>query len=238
MKPPKNILANSFLSIILFAVIIFIAGSVAQLLAVSVFESTVDDELTLSGCFQASLLIFSILLIAILSKGKIGNYGFKIGRKVNYWKLIALVLLIDIVFIIPFFFIEIEGEGHFASRFTFLQEVVLVWILASVAEEIFTRGLILGFMNPLKKFGIKIGKVFISYPVIFCAMLFSMMHIPLLFQGIDQTLGIMILISTFSLGIIAGYYRELSGSLLPAIIAHSSANIIGSALPQITDKFL
>jgi membrane protease YdiL (CAAX protease family) len=56
------------------------------------------------------------------------------------------------------------------------------------------------------------------------------MHVPLLVMGIDPTLGVEILISTFALGLIAGYFRETTGSLLPAVIAHSFANIVGMGI--------
>jgi membrane protease YdiL (CAAX protease family) len=42
-----------------------------------------------------------------------------------------------------------------------------------------------------------------------------------------------ILISTTVMGFIGGYYRERSGSLLPAIAAHMTFNVVGTTVPML-----
>ena len=46
---------------------------------------------------------------------------------------------------------------------------------------------------------------------------------------------IAILVSTTVLGFIAGYYREKTGSLLPAISAHTTFNIVGTLTPVVVN---
>ena len=129
------------------------------------------------------------------------------------------------------------GKGHPAQEFSFLQVVIGVWIVASIAEEVFTRGLLQSFLAPLKGSGIRFPKVFLSVPVIFSATFFSLMHVPLLLMGMDSALGVSILISTWLVGLVAGYYREQSGSLLPAVTAHMLANIFGFAYGVLAQCF-
>ena len=108
-----------------------------------------------------------------------------------------------------------------------MQIVLSVWIYASICEETFVRGLLQGYLSTLglqKVF--RVGKWLLSVPVLLGAFFFGAMHVVLWpkmgpFALVPMSLATM-------LGVVTGYYREKSGSLLPAIVIHALFNIGGS----------
>jgi membrane protease YdiL (CAAX protease family) len=83
---------------------------------------------------------------------------------------------------------------------------------------------------------VRIRRLHLSLPVIVAALFFAAMHIPLLIMGIDPWMGVSILVSAFLLGLIAGFYRERSGSLLPAYVAHMLANVFGMGIGHLLGR--
>ncbi len=175
---------------------------------------------------QICFLIISTLLILALSKGDFSRYGFKIGKNT----LLPLIIILGLVVGIAGTLVEsivpngISVEPDYGS---FINLVIGVWILASIAEEIFTRGLIQGFLFPLTGFGFSLWGLRISIPVLISALFFGLMHLGILSTGAGFLSVAIIVIFAFILGIIAGYYREKSGSLIPAIIVHICGNVGG-----------
>jgi membrane protease YdiL (CAAX protease family) len=221
MKTPRNLILNSFL-ILIITLIILVS---ADIVSVELFENS-----SLSQVFQ---LLFAFVFICIFSKGKIGSYGFKLPIKLSYFKLFVWIIIIHILMITPFLFYDLQGEKHPVSYMKFGEIVLITWILSPFAEEFIFRGMTQSFMYPLKHIEIKVKSVNFSYPVIFTAFLFSLAHLPLLFRGVDFVLGISILFSTFSFGILFGYIREKSGSIAPAILSHMIVNIITTFIDYI-----
>ena len=110
------------------------------------------------------------------------------------------------------------------------QTVLFVWIIASICEEVFYRGLLQGVLDPLRKYGVRVLGVRFTAPVALCAVAFGLGHLCL--RGMVPTpMLIAILISTTALGFIAGYFREKTGSLVPAIAAHMTFNVVGTLMP-------
>ena len=112
---------------------------------------------------------------------------------------------------------------------TKLQTVLFVWIYASICEEALTRGLLQGLLSPLSRFGASFrGKLRLSVPVILSALFFGGMHAILVGAIGGAVVGVVIF--AVLLGLVAGKYRERTGSLVPAIIVHALFNV-GGALP-------
>jgi len=177
------------------------------------------------------LALFSLLFSYLLSKGKISDHGYQKTKIIDVSKVLLPVLVLEVLLSIPMMILPMTGEGHFAEGWLFWQDVVGIWIFASTAEELLCRGVIQSYLAPAKKFKISLLKIDLSLPVFISAVIFMLMHVPLIFfSDMDKVLYTTILASTFSLGMVAGYYREKTGSLLPAIVAHSFANISGSAI--------
>lgn len=117
-----------------------------------------------------------------------------------------------------------------------LKLVVSVWVVASIAEELFFRGFLMGFLSPLKGYGFRILRLYLSVPVIVCAVGFALGHLPLL-SVMDARMVAVIVANAAVLGFIAGYYREKSGSLIPAIGAHMTFNIVGAVVGSVVTVF-
>jgi membrane protease YdiL (CAAX protease family) len=101
-------------------------------------------------------------------------------------------------------------------------------VYASIAEEVLTRGLIQGYLNSYSNSGMQIANVFLSIPVLVGALFFGLMHLATLTLGLDFITVVATVVSATIVGIIAGYYCEKTGSLLPAILIHMLFNIAGS----------
>ena len=183
---------------------------------------------------HTGMLLASLILIAILSKGRFSTYGFSMPK--GGW-FVRLALLSCGLSAISFLGGHIfPGEGlTFAEEYTFLDEVIRVWIYASAAEEILTRGLIQGYLSPLADRGFSLGRTRISLPVLVGAIVFGAMHAMLLTIGIDGWTVTQIVVFAFLVGLVAGHYREKTGSLIPAFVALALANVTGSILGLIWD---
>ncbi|MDH4222517.1 MAG: CPBP family intramembrane metalloprotease, partial [candidate division Zixibacteria bacterium] len=119
---------------------------------------------------------------------------------------------------------------EFTKELSLTQVIIFIWIYASVSEEFLTRGLILGFLAPLSKRGIQIFKFRISVPVIVSALFFGFMHMGLITMGANTITMLIVILSAVILGIIAGYYREKTESIIPAIIIHMLFNVWGTII--------
>jgi membrane protease YdiL (CAAX protease family) len=113
------------------------------------------------------------------------------------------------------------------AGFTALQTILFIWIYASISEEILTRGLLQGYLSIAGRDVAGTSSRFrFSLPVVTSALFFGAMHavlIPAMGPG-----AIPIIVLATGLGLVAGHYRERTGSLLPAIIVHALFNIGGT----------
>jgi membrane protease YdiL (CAAX protease family) len=66
-----------------------------------------------------------------------------------------------------------------------------------------------------------------NVPTLISALFFSAMHIIVILSGADPMTVVIVMIYAFLLGLLAGYNRAQSQSLVPAIVLHASANIGG-----------
>jgi membrane protease YdiL (CAAX protease family) len=185
---------------------------------------------------HTAMLVFSTLIILLLSKGKISTYGFRMAGNIKLKSIIFLSLGIGIVGTLIQSRLPMNVPG-FIENFSFIQVVIFIWIYASICEEILTRGLIQGYLAPLNKYGFTVFKLSISVPVLISALFFASMHIMLLTTGMGSAAVFNIILFAFILGIIAGYYREKTGSLIPAIIVHMFFNVGGTCADLLIKLF-
>ena len=120
------------------------------------------------------------------------------------------------------------GKGNPMLKHLSLPQVILfVWISSSIVEEVLTRVFLQSHLSHLKGSHLSLGFIRIEWPVLISAVFFSCMHLSLLFSDTDAISIITILLFTLSLGFLCGYLRSRTESIIPAIIAHSLANIGG-----------
>lgn len=174
---------------------------------------------------QVGILFLSVLLIVAISKGQFSRYGFRIGDNIQLPRIVILGLAVG--FASSLAGLAAPGGIPQPAYNSFFDLIIGVWILASIAEEVLTRGLIQGFLSPLTGLGFSIGRLRISLPVLISAIFFGLMHLGLLSTGANLIAVTILVIFAFILGIVAGYYREKSESLIPAIIVHMCGNAGG-----------
>ena len=204
------------------------------------FISTFTDNSPIGNgdITQFTLLGISLILAYYLSGKNLTLYGFKLTGI----KYLIKPILISVFSVIIFFVVmnimmavtglkpdELGGSGLDKSILNFL---ITVALFASICEEIFYRGLIYSFLEPLKKYRFRFFKSYISLPVTVCALMFGLGHLCLLGK-MSYVIVISIVVSATLLGFIAGYYREKTGSILPAIAAHITFNLVAFGIPTI-----
>lgn len=234
----KNTVLRVIVAIVLGILILTIASNIAGIF--SALSPHITESFTwLSAALQSvSMLILSLLIIFLISKGNLSLFGFTTGQNVRYLRVIVVSVIASTIVIIVTSIIAtllqrlypIAGEEHFASTYSFAEIVIFVWILASISEEVFVRGLLQGYLMPLKRYGFTLAKKYMSLPIVICALFFGAMHFMLLTTGMNIFMVGAVFVSTSVLGLIAGYYREQTTSLIPAIVAHVIFNIVGTVL--------
>lgn len=225
------------LAVLLGLAVFAVAGPLSQALGGLILPAEPAQREWLStSLFQVLMAIIAIGLMLILGKGSLSGFGFRLPSRISWLRLVLAVFIAEAAVSLAFLPAPQEGPGHFAEDFSLVQTVIGVLVIASLCEEILTRGLLMGVLAPLADRGVGGARLRVSLPVIVAALYFAAMHVPLLIMGIDTWLGIQILISTFLLGLIAGYYRERSRSLLPAYVAHMLANVFGMGIGWILER--
>ena len=195
------------------------------------------DWLSNGEISQVSFLILSLILIYRLPGGDRERYGFRgtsIGQLIAP---VAMGVLVSIgFFVLNFVVVLVAGlpggpQGGPIADKSLLNFVLTVVILASVCEEIFSRGLVQGFLSPLREKSFRLFGLF-SLPVTIAGLLFGLGHFCLL-RAMEPRMVILIVLSASALGLIAGHYREKTGSLLPAIAVHMTFNIVSGVVPKL-----
>ncbi|AIU69343.1 CAAX protease [Thermococcus eurythermalis] len=105
-----------------------------------------------------------------------------------------------------------------------VERLVLLLILAPLGEEVFTRGLIEGYLLSHDHFW---------SAILFSALLFALPHWRA-YEG-SKKRKIVAVGGAFVLGSLAGYLLALGG-ILPAIVLHSSANLAGLIVLRFREK--
>jgi membrane protease YdiL (CAAX protease family) len=183
---------------------------------------------------QALELGLSLLAIMTLGRGRFADYGFCLPKagslsisKLSQWLLPVLIAL-TIGALATMAVLFTGGAGNpIMKQLTFPQIILFVLILSSTIEEIFTRGFFQGHLSSLSSISIKLIFFRVDLPTLISALFFGCMHLSLLMSGADLQTIIVILIFTFSLGLLAAHIRARTGSLLPAIGLHMLGNIGG-----------
>jgi len=175
------------------------------------------------------ILMVSSLIFIIFGKG-ISSLNFVISStlfcRIIFWTLLLQAITITGIVVLIVYSAPLPNFVYSESlTIIFIKYVVFI----PLCEEIFLRLLIqprLSFLTGATK----VGSIQLSNSVVFTAFLFGVMH---LVPFHNLTSATKTFVSVFILGLIAGHHREITGSLLPAYIAHAAYNFWGGFLAKV-----
>lgn len=189
-------------------------------------SSIVEDSVLNHG----TMLVLSVLLILAFKKQV--KYRIAMPKVNQILKPILFGILCAVVINVVMNIISVIVTGPVQTHplmknTTFLKNFLSVFILASIAEEFLFRGFFQNYLKSLSAWGFNIFKRRISLPVLISALTFSAAHLVLLASGVDTMFIIRVLVFTFVLGLIAGYYQEKHDNHIFAIFVHMAGNLMG-----------
>jgi len=183
---------------------------------------------------KSYLLLFTVIAMLLFKRLFKIDYGLIMGTNLSYstylkkgvlFGLLGL-LLVMICNIVGFVLTRQKPAGFPPEQLR--DRILFIWIWSSVVEELLFRGFIQSYLETTSNHLFKIGKAVISGAVFFSALFFGALHLFLLMQGMSVFFVAGIFANAFLLGLVAGYYREKTGSLWPAIFLHIIFNLVGS----------
>jgi len=182
--------------------------------------------LSSSSITHTVMLVLSLGIMWLFSRGRLADFGLTRGTyrfrpTILLWVLPTAVLSL-LSTLAPG---RSEASDVLGGR-TELQLVIFVWIYASVCEEVLTRGLLQTLIS--SDGGAKAVAARFSMPVVVSGLFFGAMHLVLI-DSMGPAAVVPIALATL-LGFLAARYREVTGSLIPAIIVHALFNV-GGMLP-------
>jgi membrane protease YdiL (CAAX protease family) len=186
---------------------------------------------TASGSAVVSQIVLktALVLVALIGWKLLGRPMVEMGwRRPVWWKPSNLVwfVIAAVSMMAGSVAMIFMGLRHpVASQMSFLQIVVLVWILSSFSEEVYVRGLVQSWVAD-RDDATRTNSLF-EPSIVSSALLFASMHVPLMWSPIGVKGGLAIVLSTLGVGWACAVLRARSGSLLPAIACHVIGNVAG-----------
>lgn len=235
-----KIRANPYLNVLVALlagwVVLLVSKSLANPLAMLIGNFFPLNFYTKNVIFKFFILLISLALILLTGKGNWKNWGFVRPVQFRFLKttlvtigiVLAALVAGNVIFTLVLGHLFPTGNNTgFPPHQSMVEMILTVWIWSSICEEVLVRGLVQGFIQDTGR------RIFrLSVPVLLSGLFFGSMHLTLFLAGMGLWFVCMIVFFTTTVGILAAYYREKTGSLLPAIWIHFVANVVGS-LPLI-----
>ncbi|MCP4582751.1 MAG: CPBP family intramembrane metalloprotease [candidate division Zixibacteria bacterium] len=230
-----RIIGRILITLLVAMAIIIIASAI--MMSLSEASLLLEKNSWLMGFIpHTAMLVLSTLILLMLGKGNLGQYGYKLPSDFSFTKIVMLPLVFGVAANIILAYLP-KTDSFLPEGYSFPQIIIFIWLYASVCEEIYTRGLIQGMLSPLAQHGLTILKTRVSLPVIIGAAFFSLMHLMAFATTMPSVTLIFFLLVAFLLGVLAGNQLEKTGSLIPAIIIHIIFNVSGSIVDAVVKFF-
>jgi len=180
-----------------------------------------------SAVVSPVVLCLSLLAIFFFSAGILPLWGFQLPS-------LLLAILLSTVGVFAAIIIVVLSE-HFSTtpekmnppsdtggRIKFF---IIIVLLASIAEEVLFRGFLQNILDNALLLALDLGWFSITGGAIVSAIVFGLIHIaPAKQMGSSVPI---LTISAFILGLVAGIFMTITGSLLLPIIIHIEFNLVG-----------
>jgi len=186
---------------------------------------------TASASAVASQIVLktTLVLVALIGWRLMGRPTSEMGwRRADWWNRSYLVwFVIAAVSMMAGSVVMIFlGVRHpVASQMSFLQVVVLVWILSSFSEEVYVRGLVQSWVAD-RDDAMRTNSA-LEPSIVSSALVFAAMHGPLMWSPLGVKGGLAIVLSTLGVGWACAVLRNRTKSLWPAFACHVVGNVAG-----------
>ncbi|MBW1866274.1 MAG: hypothetical protein JRI38_00795 [Deltaproteobacteria bacterium] len=174
--------------------------------------------------FFIFLLIFTVFCLAAFPRGRFRRYGISFPAGRGWWTVLPVMILA-----------AYAGGVYIPDRtmgFLKLYETVIyVFITIPLASELLFRGLGHGILTHRSEIQAAESHLFFSYANVAAAVLYAafiayLNFSPMTFQGHFQILpAVKAVFAAFAFGLAAGFVRERSQSIMPALLFHTIAVI-------------
>lgn len=204
---------------------IFLLGMVILGVASGIAQSgAADDPQLMPPLTHAGMLLLSLAVMVVYGKARLKRFGWAWPQGSAWGRIAALGFAVGLVVNALFLLLRIEFD--LLPGYTLAQIVLFVWIWASLCEEVLCRGL----LQTLWEKAMPGGTRRLNAAILLSALFFMLMHVPLLAMGAPAIMMIILLPAAFVLGVLAGYVRRQTESILPAVVVHMLFNISGTAV--------
>ncbi len=234
MKRLWNIPVIRIVIVAIFAWIVFQAAGELKAVAGSILPDWLTaDHNSMGAIFKTMLALLSIFIMVLIPGMNLKDFGFCLPKRINYLKLTGLTFAITIGGIVIFaplymgllsHIFGVKMQGGFDTGGSVCIMIIGIWFWSSVTEELYSRGLLQTLLQDLKKYRF-LG---LSLTVWISALLFGATHFSVFKISSSPFFVMMIVSNTTVLGLLVAWYREKTGSILPAILVHILANVAGS----------
>lgn len=219
---PKRLspIAAFLLGAVLFAAL---ATGTSLLLRATALDGPAARQLVL----KSAMIVVSVALMALIAR-PLRDWGFTLPREWLRTTLLPIVAggalgAASTAIIIGFRFEPMAGMRELGL----VRLVAIVWFGSTIAEELFVRGLVQGWMQPTGISDAAHHKPGSTARILSSGLLFGGFHVTLLLAGNDLRTATTIIVATAGLGLVCAWSRERSGSLLGPVLAHFSFNACG-----------
>ena len=195
-----------------------------------------EANITLANPWMSSAIVspvvlcLSLLVIFLLSIGMLPLWGFQLPTFEGMVLLSAIGLIAAIVVVLVSEHISPTPEkmnppSDRRGRIIFFIVIVL---LASIAEEMLFRGFLQNILDNTLLLALDLGWLSITGGAVVSAIVFGMIHVAPAKQ-MGSSVPVLV-ISAAILGLLAGIFLTISGSMILPIIVHMEFNLIGFIL--------
>ena len=182
-----------------------------------------------SAVVSQIVLKTALVVIALIGWKLLGKPLSEMGWRRSDWRgrsyLVWFVIAAASMMAASVAMIFLGARHPIASQMSFLQIVVVVWLLSSFSEEVYVRGLVQSWVADRGDAN-GISSAF-EPSIVSSALLFAAMHVPLMWSPAGVKGGLVIVLAMVGVGWACAVLRARSRSLWPAIACHVVGNVAG-----------
>lgn len=176
-------------------------------------------------CISVAIAVGFMALLSRRQSGMLRSFGFLWPARRDLLLGLGFGLLGAGAWWVLSRMLPIQG-GFSLGPILLWQRVLYFWIDAPAQEEIIFRGLLQGVVENRQPVVLKLGRFEIPLAALISALLFALVHLATARLGASLSQVLFIVCAAFTLGLLAGWLRWKSGSLVPGMLVHSLFNII------------